>query len=218
MNTMDSWLSNLGAKAKVIILDSGLLNHCKAKPIAVRNFTTSTMNYFAQHGNDMADIIASRDPDNYGVAPYCELMVAKVWDSKAPQWSRYEAALDWAIQAKVDVVSMSFGVSDLSDGFRSRLKTLNSMGAICIAAYSALSAMLKDPSILICGRLSPQHPAKALTVGDTIIRRVNGTWRSVAGTSVSTATLAGVAACAKAENPDMTKDKFVAALASQAAS
>lgn len=213
MKMPKEWTDTLGVGAKVFVLDSGFR---KPSPFVVkeaRNFSTLNMQSLSEHGHHMCEIIAGQDPLNIGHAPYCDLYVAKVWDAKPAVWDRYEAALDWAIHEKADVVSMSFAMLNISQGMLDRFKILEQQGAICCAAYSGFGWPHGCPEVIACGRIGRNQGKGDVNVGDIIIPSPQGRFTARSGTSVATACVAGIAACAKAFEPSMTRLAFLVHLA-----
>lgn len=202
-------MSSLGAGVKVVILDSGVEEDEFIKPVGVMNFTRMPISKGARHGTDMAAIISSRDPLCLGIAPGCLLYVAKVFSYSRIDWSHYELALDWALEIGADVVNMSFGVSRLSGRFEEKLKLLDQRGTICLAAHSQFSAFRNNSNILTVGRLAPHSTAEAVATDVMTRRASNGSFRPVAGSSVSTAVMSGIAACVKAVSPGVDRSIFL---------
>ena len=107
-----------GRKIRVAILDSGIVSHPALKGAVQRmsgfcgipDDVTDTTG----HGTHCAGIIGARGDQLFGVAPACELVVAKVVAGNGMILSSAVAdALSWALnEAGADVINCSFGLDD----------------------------------------------------------------------------------------------------------
>lgn len=208
MKLPTEWMETLGAGAKVMILDAGIVTPPPSVQVQVRNFTDEPIEYNAQHGTDMAAIIASRDPLAIGVSPYCDLYFAKVM-AKTVDWRAFECALQWAIDLRIDVLSMSFASQTVSRGFRDLIAELDARGVICCAADNSKTWAIYDPHVVSVGALGRTSSATVRTNGSITLRSPDGQMRPLHGTSVATAIMAGVAACAKSHEPRLLRPGFV---------
>ncbi|MER7697823.1 MULTISPECIES: S8 family serine peptidase [unclassified Streptomyces] len=113
-----------GTGAKVAVLDTGAdAEHpdLKGRITASENFTDSDSTDDRQgHGTHVASTVggsgAASDGKNKGVAPGADLMVGKVLnDSGSGAASWIIAGMQWAVDNKADVVSMSLGSAEPTD-------------------------------------------------------------------------------------------------------
>lgn len=107
-----------GRKIRVAILDSGIVSHPALKGAVLRmsGFCGSQedVSDTTGHGTHCAGIIGARGDRLFGVAPACELVVAKVVAGNGMILSSAVAdALSWALnEAGADVINCSFGLDD----------------------------------------------------------------------------------------------------------
>jgi subtilisin family serine protease len=116
-------LSDAGSKARVLVIDTGVdLNHeaLSQQIEATKNFTADATGKVdpnnitdeVGHGTHCAGTVLGQYNDQsgfVGVAPKARLLAGKVCTAKGCQLGDIAAAVDWGIQQKVDVMSMSLG-------------------------------------------------------------------------------------------------------------
>lgn len=136
------WKQTRGKGVKVAILDTGIApNHPDltnawrdARDFAGSQYGASD----AQgHGTHCAGIIAARDDAGgvIGVAPECDLYVGKVLgDNGSGDVSAVVAGIRWAIDKKVDVLSMSLGSSAGDEQLEGAIKAALAAGIVVVAA------------------------------------------------------------------------------------
>lgn len=211
-----AWMDTLGDGARVLIVDTGF---CASTPFVfpqqVRSFIgRADPSSVDGHGECVAQVMASQDPINFGVAPACELYIAQAI-GEPHSWSSLLLALDWAKDLAVDVVNMSFAFASHNDSLAARLDDLASRGTILVASYNEHLAMPHShPAVISVGGLgcvradictaAAHHPA-ILQAG-----------KPFRGTSAAAARIAGVAACAKAYDRSISREDFLSRV-SQAA-
>ena len=126
---------NKGTGIKVCVIDTGIdYNHedLKSNYKGGRNFLNNTDNPMDDHGHGthVAGTIAALDNDVgvIGVAPEASIYSCKVLNSSGSgSYSNIIAAIQWAIDNKMQVISMSLGGSSYSQALED----------ICNAAYNA---------------------------------------------------------------------------------
>jgi subtilisin family serine protease len=107
-----------GRNIRVAILDSGIVSHPALKGAITRlsGFcgNTEDVTDTSGHGTHCAGIIGARGDRLFGVAPACELLVAKVVAGNGMILSSAVAdAINWALnEAGADVINCSFGLDD----------------------------------------------------------------------------------------------------------
>ncbi|QYT03731.1 Peptidase_S8 domain-containing protein [Trichoderma simmonsii] len=80
------------------------------------------------HGTQMANLICAIDP-------WCDLYVAKVTDGQAGIMpARVTRAIEWAISRNVDIISMSFAISEKTDELELACNTAAAAGIVLLCS------------------------------------------------------------------------------------
>ncbi|WMW21768.1 S8 family serine peptidase [Methanolobus mangrovi] len=179
------------------------------------------------HGTHVAGIIAAVDNDDIiivGVAPDAELYALKALDSQLDgQISDINAAIDWAIQEDMDIISMSLGSSTDFISLRRMCQEAYDEGIVLVAAAGndcggnvnypaaydsviAVSAMEKNGSIACFSNIGPEVELAAPGVSILSTYKEDG-YASIAGTSMATPHVSGVVALLLSANPSLTPDE-----------
>lgn len=196
------WFHTLGAGAKVLVLDTG----CDDPHVEAEHFTPASRRDPMRHGSMVCRSIASRDPATFGMAPFCTLRVA----GTITNYKGLEAALEWGLEWKADVVTMSLGWAPHTDGIFEKLRLLDEQGAICLAAHSPfLKYPHSLPYVLAVGSIDDPAYKGLRTLAVTHRTKQDGPGKPWRGTSVATAMMAGVAACAKSYDPEIRREGFL---------
>ena len=164
-----------GSDTRVCVLDSGVEpDHPDLRPTLVRSFTSiDDAGDRVGHGTHCAGTIAgARVPacgPRYGIACDTQLFVAKVFDA-SEDWSgsadgQLIAAIDWAVEHRCDVVSMSFGAAASAIGtycevFEQAARRALDAGTLLIASAGNDSQRLQEPPIL----QAVGHPANCPSI------------------------------------------------------
>lgn len=126
-----------GRGTRVAVLDTGYAPHpTLPKPLATKSFISGeSVKDGNGHGTHCAGTILSKDED-IGVAPEANLVVGKVLSNEGSgSSSGIAAGVLWAIDQKVDVISMSLGGGASYDPTNQAIKKAHDLGIIvCIAA------------------------------------------------------------------------------------
>lgn len=137
---------NNGKGIKIAILDTGCdKNHpdLKDRIIEGKNFTNDDngnldiFNDYNGHGTHVAGTIAASKNDKgvIGVAPEADLLILKVFGAKGdvePNW--ITDALDYAIEQKVNIISMSFGSKEPDKSMHQAIKRAVEKGILVVCA------------------------------------------------------------------------------------
>ncbi len=206
MTSHASWLATLGRGVKVVMLDSAYCPTPHVYPVAIRRFIKGGE---STHASKVAQIIASMDPSQIGIAPACELHVGEVAGNLTAGWGSMCDAHDWAISLRADVVTMSFACTDSQQKADARLEALDAAGCLCLASYNS---MLHWPhrlsSVISVGLEGHQVTCDIRSRGDSNVT-VGGQREVFRGTSAACALVAGLAACAKSKDPDINRERFL---------
>jgi len=126
--------NELGANAKVAVLDSGynILNaDVKSGVAGFRSFlladpentTEADIDDKYGHGTHCASVIGGRNKIHItGYAPLCKLYIARISELGGTSRARMEKAIQWAIDMKVDIISISYMIDDKDDDFEHMVK------------------------------------------------------------------------------------------------
>lgn len=115
LNLPASWQKTQGKGIKVAVLDTGVdPDHpdLRRAIIDTHDFTGDGMEDTNGHGTHCAGIIGARlnGVGFVGVAPKCELLIAKVLANDGSGSYEWIAnGIDWAVQQNADIISMSLG-------------------------------------------------------------------------------------------------------------
>lgn len=216
-----------GKNAKVAILDTGydvsnpdIAEAVKDQKVcfSLRSGTKVTINDNDGHGTHCASLIAGRNKRaRTGCAPLAELYIAKIASSSLKSWMSLIEGIIWAIEKRVDIISISFGGEDKNEDVEKLekiiKKAVNEHNILIIASIGDTAkgsankpcypALFQD--CLATGATNKQNEISYITVnhpktqvnapGENITAYwLNGELISKDGTSQSTAIVAGVAA------------------------
>ena len=210
MNKLPSnWMDTMGVGAKVMVIDTGFNPDPNVVAVATRTFIGGgTGDIAGMHGTMMARIVAGRDPTDAGFAPRCTLWLAKAV-GLTPGLSGIQSALQWALDEAVDVVSMSFVYSGDFPKIHALLTKLDARGSILLAAHNLDKKYPHSyPEVISVAQSGLKGQGNIRTLGE--FPRARG--KTIRGSSVSTAVMAGIAACAKSYDPKITRASFESAL------
>jgi serine protease len=149
VNAGEAWsLSEAGARARVLVLDTGV--DPEHPSIAAnfekgRNFTENSAGEVPEadfidtegHGTHVAGtVLGVYNPDTgfTGVAPKAKLLMGKVCSSLGCSSIAIVEGINWGIQEKVDVISMSLGGPNGASAERTATANAEKAGIIVIAA------------------------------------------------------------------------------------
>jgi len=172
MDAPAAWrLSNAGSGVKVLVLDTGIDKehpNIASRFVEGRNLITEDENpdlpysYFDQagHGTHVAGTILADGLGTgvIGVAPSADLYVGRVCGDTGCPGSAILAGVEWAIEAKMDVVNMSLGGRFGSESGAQVYKRAEEAGVVIVAASgndgeSSISYPAKYPSVLSVGAI-----------------------------------------------------------------
>lgn len=111
----DVWTQTMGDGVKVAVLDTGIdLDHPDLADaiVEVKDFTGEGVEDGNGHGTHCAGIIGARlnDTGFVGVAPRCQLLIAKVLTNQGGGAFHWIAnGVLWAVEQGADIISMSLG-------------------------------------------------------------------------------------------------------------
>ncbi|KAK0610020.1 hypothetical protein B0T17DRAFT_585395 [Bombardia bombarda] len=170
------------------------------------------------HGTQMANLICAMDPA-------CRIYVAKVMDGRAGiNPDRVAKAIQWAIEQKVDIISMSFAMLEKSDDLEKAIKKANADGIVLLCSTHDEGSNIgkawpadftETLTIAACdeyGKLhrtteagSYQYMLQGLNVAAGVIPFLESTDK-ISGSSVATAIVAGLSSliisCIRRANPN----------------
>ena len=199
-------METLGRGVRVVMLDSAYRPTPHVYPKEIRRFIKGGESW---HASKVAQIIASMDPSQIGIAPASELYVGEVAGNLTAGWGSMCDALDWAISLRADVVTMSFACTESQQKADARLEALDASGCLCLASYNSL---LHWPhrlsSVISVGLESHQVTCDVRSRGESNVT-VDGQREVFRGTSAACALMAGMAACAKAKDPSINRQAFL---------
>jgi len=208
-----------GQGIRVALVDTGVdADHPDLVVAAGTNLVSPSMSYDDDfgHGTSVAGICGARDNDigMIGVAPHCTLLAAKVLDSNGNGTvSDVVAGIEWAVDQGAHIINLSLGLSFYHDGLAEACAAAwkGGQGALLVAAvgnttqdsYPAWPGNFG--AVIACaatGRTDEHSyfsvtglPVELAAPGEEApATAMGGGYRTVDGTSFSTAHVSGVAA------------------------
>jgi subtilisin len=234
----EAWKLTRGRGIRVAVLDTGVdRNHpdLVGRIVAAKDFTGSP-NGSADvqgHGTHCIGIVAANDNETgtVGVAPECEILAGKVLGDNGSGLSTWIAAgIDWSVESKADVISMSLGSSAPDNRIRGAVQRAVAAGVIVIAAAGnegpregtvgfpggfpecvcVASTNVRD----LISNFSSRGPRVDVAAPGEAVKSTypGGRYATLSGTSMATPQVAGVAALviahARANGKTITPDQF----------
>ncbi|MGG0888138.1 S8 family serine peptidase, partial [Brevibacillus parabrevis] len=128
-----------GQRIKIGVMDTGISAHPDLEIKGGVSYIEGEDDFGDQHGHGtaVAGVIAARDNDFgiVGVAPEAELYAIKVLDKKGHgTYSSMIQGIEWAIQNRMNILSISAGGYVNSRALHDQIKRANEHGILVIAA------------------------------------------------------------------------------------
>jgi len=208
-----------GQGIRVALVDTGVdADHPDLVVAAGTNLVSPSMSYDDDfgHGTSVAGICGARDNDSgmVGVAPHCVILAAKVLDSNGNGTvSDVVAGIEWAVDQGAHIINLSLGVSFYHDGLAEACEAAwnGGQGALLVAAvgnttqdsYPAWPGNFGAVVACAATGRTDEHsyfsvtglPVELAAPGEEApATAMGGGYRTVDGTSFSTAHVSGVAA------------------------
>ena len=196
------WRDTAGRGVKIVVLDTGVsVGQGGVFPEAIRCFAAAGAD--PSHGTKVAQIIAGR----HGIASACRLFCGQVIGDSNHLWVPLEQALVWAKELKADVVNMSFACPTSHPPVDRLLAELDAASCICVTSFNRyLHWPWSLPHVVAVG-VSQQDDCDIVAPSEFPVE-VEGRGEIFKGTSAAAAQVAGIAACAKAADPNINRQKF----------
>jgi subtilisin family serine protease len=130
---------NTGKGVKVAVIDTGITKHSDLKIRGGISFVEGVTDFTDDngHGTHVAGTIAAENNKLgvLGVAPDAELYAVKALDKDGNgSYSQVIEGIDWAIDNKMDIISMSFGAKMDSPALHDAVKRASDSGILVVAA------------------------------------------------------------------------------------
>ncbi|MDR3596118.1 S8 family serine peptidase [Clostridium sp.] len=233
INAPTSWQSGLTGKGvKIAIVDTGAGPHSDLNISGGTNVITgSTTNSYSDdngHGTHVAGIIDGQGVNGgiKGVAPDASVYAVKALDSTGSGYtSDIIAGIDWAIENKMDIVSLSLGSSQSSTALQNAVDMAYNSGILVVAAAgndgnstgtgTNIEYPANYPSVIAVGAVdstntrayfsSTGSKLEVSAPGVNILSTyLNGSYQQMSGTSMATPFVAGDLALLKQKYPSYT--------------
>ena len=146
----DVWRRTKGLGVRVAVLDTGIDSDHPDLEGAIeqtRDFTGEGIEDLNGHGTHCAGVIAARKNDIgfIGAAPLASLLVGKVLrNSGAGALSALAEAVDWAVEQRADIISMSLGAEEGTPELYEAIHLALARGAIVICAAGNSGALFTN--------------------------------------------------------------------------
>ena len=246
LHVPDTWKSTRGKGIKVGICDTGIDGQHKlggdlsGAILDVGDFTNPRRRDnppgtdHAGHGTHCAGIVAARHNDIgvIGVAPEASLLIAKVLGNDGSGSGDWIAAgINWCIQSKADIISMSLGSVYPDPVIREAIEAANAAGIFVIMAAGnegqpnsvnypakfqqgvAVAAYQRNGTIAPFSSQGPEVDIAA-PGQDILSTYLNGGYAKLSGTSMATPFVAGIVALLLAQHRGPGSDHAITNLAS----
>lgn len=219
---------------KVAVFDTGINKHNDLNIAGgVSYIDGTTFDDEKGHGTHVAGTIAAID-NEYGVIgtnPSTELYAVKVADTNGKGYtSSVIQGLQWAIENNINIVNMSFVLSQNSEILHEAIKVAKENGIILIAAAGNTGSGVdmvqypaKYPEVIAVGAVDPSHhrldfsstgpELNLVAPGFGIVSTtLNNEYGVSSGTSTATAHVSGSAALLWSYHPEWTGQQVIQAL------
>lgn len=219
VNAVAAWPVTRGQGVKLVVIDTGIdYDHpdLKTNIAGGWNAITKTDDFKDDHGHGThcSGTIAALDNDKsvVGVAPKVSLYGVKVLDAQGSgTFDDVIAGMQWAVEKKMDVASMSLGADQGNDSLKAAVEAMAKAGVVLIAAAGnsgaavgypaaypgaiAIAASDKKGSVAYFSSRGPQ--VALIAPGVDVLSLAPGTGTAtMSGTSMATPHVAGLAALA----------------------
>jgi subtilisin family serine protease len=235
----EAWSTTRGEGVKLVVIDTGI---DRTHPDLAGNLKggwntitkTGDFNDDNGHGSHCAGTIAGIDNDLgvVGVAPNVDLYGVKVLNAQGSgSFSDVIAGMQWAIDNKMEVASMSLGASQGNQALADAVAAMKKAGVILVAAAGnsgkavgfpaaypgaiAVAASNSDNMLASFSSRGPQVAVIAPGVGVKSTHK-NGGYATLQGTSMATPHVSGLVALYVATHKGATPDQARAALSASA--
>ncbi|MDS0524841.1 chitobiase/beta-hexosaminidase C-terminal domain-containing protein [Clostridium sp. SHJSY1] len=228
-----SWQSGFtGKDVKIAVIDTGTAPHpdliVSGGVNVINGATTTSYADDNGHGTHVSGIIAGKGVDNgvKGVAPDASLYSVKALNSTGSGYtSDIIAGIDWAIENKMDIISMSLGSSQSSISLESAVNKAYNNGVLVVAAAGnsgnsdGIGTSIEYPanysSVIAVGAVDSTNTrayfsstGSKLEVSapgvNVLSTYLNGSYVQMSGTSMATPFVAGNLALLKQKYPSYT--------------
>lgn len=205
------WKTTQGAGVTVAVIDSGISPHSALKQAVVdyRNFSSDSDVYDSLgHGSHVAGVIGARSGAAKGIAPAASLLSLKaLGHSGMGSNDAVAAAVQFATEAKVDIICMSLGSPRPDARLHDSLKLAHAAGVIVVCAAGNDGSAVNYPAAfqetIAVGAVDKQGNAcefssrgKEIAVAapgqDITSTWLNDGYATVSGTSMAAPFVAGV--------------------------
>lgn len=209
------WMATMGNGVRTVVIDTGFDPATPwVFPHEVRSFLLDgQLGDPTDHGSQVASIIAGHSPTHMGMAPACDLYIARAVDSNR-HWDPLRDAMQWALQLKAQVVNMSFAFEETDREFFDLIWQLAKTGCIIVAAHAPSRPWPhRHPAVISVAADDLVEHAAIAAPGMTSPPLKMRSGKLFRGSSVASAIVAGIAACAKAADHTLTRQQFITGLA-----
>lgn len=206
-----------GKKVKVAVLDTGVASHPDLQVDGGATFVEGTSDYTDDngHGTHVTGTIAALDNREgvVGAAPDASIYAVKVLDKDGQgTYSQVIQGIEWAIENKADIISMSFGGKTESQALHQAIQAATERGILVIAAAGneGLGAdtvlyPARYPEVISVGAVDQAYKRAAFSSTgprvdlmapgvDILSTTANGSYGVLSGTSMAAPHVTGAAA------------------------
>lgn len=227
--------NDVGSRIKIAVLDSGIANHSDVKVAGGTTFVPETTESTDDngHGTHVAGIIGAlhNDIGVVGASPQAEIYSVKVLDQEGTgSYSQVIQGIEWAIENKMNIISMSFGGSVDSKALHEAILLARESGILLIAAAGnkgfgdeTETYPARFPEVVSVGAINQTNQRASFSSTGSEIDLVapgvdiestlmNGSYGAKSGTSMAAPHVTGAAAAFWSAHPEISAEEVKAKL------
>ncbi|MBI1935061.1 S8 family serine peptidase [Candidatus Woesearchaeota archaeon] len=222
-NAPNVWKKTNGNGVKIAIIDSGISQHDDLNIAGGVSFISENYSDNNGHGTAVAGIISSllNNKGIIGVSPDAEIYAIKIFENSEGNLYNAIEAVGWAIDNKMDIISMSWGLSSYSKILEEVLFKAYENNILLIASSgndgeNKILYPAHYPQVIAVGAVDNNNSRASFSnygnelelvapgVNIYTTNQNNNYFLNVSGTSFATPHIVGVGALIKSYKPNLT--------------
>ncbi|MBI3027437.1 S8 family serine peptidase [Candidatus Woesearchaeota archaeon] len=221
-NAPNVWNNTNGSGIKIAIVDSGISQHDDLSIAGGVSFISENYSDNNGHGTAVSGIVSALLNNNgiVGISPSAEIYAVKIFENN--EGNLYDAveAIEWAIDNKMDIIIMSWGLNSYSKILEDSLYKAYQNGILLIASTgndgeNKILYPAHYPQVIAVGAIDKNNNRASFSnYGNKLELVVPGvdinstslgnSYSVYSGTSMATPHIAGISALIKSYQPNLT--------------